>query len=163
MSWSPKALTPFAAVALILSACIQHRPLASTSVAMKPADIVAIRQAGMRVAEGDFMMIRLAAEKGADIRRFEGPARSLAQWAAALPSMFPAGTGPGTANTRARQEVWSNRADFEQKAAAFRTAITRMADAAAANNMAEGSQQWSAAWQSCNACHTAYRGGQSPQ
>ena len=157
MPWNNKALTCCAAAALTLVACVQPRPPASASVAMKPADIVGIRQAGMRVAEGDFMMIRLAAEKGADIRRFEGPARSLAQWAAALPSMFPASTGPGTANTRARQEVWSNRADFEQKAADFRTAVTRMADAAAANNMTEGSRQWDMAWRSCNACHTAYR------
>ncbi|HYD11962.1 MAG TPA: cytochrome c [Allosphingosinicella sp.] len=142
---------------MTLVACAQNRPPASASVRMSRADVVGIRQAGMRVAEGDFMMIRLAAEKGADIRRFERPARSLAQWAAALPGMFPAGTGPGTANTRARVEIWSNRADFEQKAADFRAAVTRMADAAAANNMAEGARQWDAAWRSCNACHDSYR------
>lgn len=162
MPWNHKTLTFCAAAVLTLVACVQHRPPGSASVAMKPADVVGIRRAGMRVAEGDFMMVRLAAEKGADIRRFEGPARSLAQWAAALPAMFPAGTGPGTANTRARPEVWSNRADFEQKAADFGTAVTRMADAAAANNMAEGARQWDAAWRSCNACHNAYRGQAAP-
>lgn len=157
MPWSSKAHACCAAAALTLVACVQHRPPAAASVAMNPADIVATRRAGMGIASADFMVIRLAAEKGADIRRFEGPARSLAQWAAALPGMFPVGTGPGTTNTRARQEIWSNRADFEQKAADFRAAVTRMADAAAANNMTEGSRQWDAAWRSCNACHAAYR------
>ncbi len=157
MTLSSKALTCSAVVALTLVACAQNRPPASASVRMNPADLVATRQASMRVASGDFMVMRLAAEKGADIRRFEGPARALAQWAAALPGMFPAGTGPGTANTHARPEIWLNRADFEQKAADFRAAVTRMAEMAAANNMAEGGRQWDVAWHSCNACHDAYR------
>lgn len=156
MGWIPTAMASAAAVILPLAACSPERPNPAAAT-VTPAQVVASRQAAMRLAAADFQLIRTAAEKGADLRALAGPTRSLAQWAAAIPGMFPAGTGPGVANTRARAEIWTERADFEQKAADFALAANRLADLAEAADMAEGGRQWDATRLACAACHDRYR------
>ena len=142
----------------VAAACAREQPAASSgAVAMSPERVVAGRQAAFRLSQSNFMVMRLASEKGAETKALASPARSLAHWAKALPGMFPPGTGPGVANTRARAEIWSNRADFERKAADYAAAAARMADAAEAGNLAEGRVQWDATWRSCGACHDLYR------
>jgi cytochrome c556 len=156
MSWIPRALAGAGVVALSLAACSPERPNPAAT-AVTPSQIVASRQAAMRLAAADFQLIRTAAEKGADLRTLAGPARSLAQWAAALPGMFPPGTGPDVANTRARAEIWTDRAGFEQRAAEFASAAARLAELAEAADLAEGGRQWDAARLACAACHDRYR------
>src|SRR5688572_8798367 len=143
-----------------LSSCAPAEPARpSGSVAMKPEQIVAGRQAAFRLSASTFQLVRTAAEKGADIKTLAVQARNLPGWAKALPGMFPEGTGPGIANTRARAEIWSNRADFEQKAADYAAAAERLAQAAAAGDMNEGGRQWDAVRLACAACHDKYRSG----
>ena len=158
MSRIPQALASAGAAILAIAACAPERPnRAAPSVT--PAQIVASRQASMRLAAADFQLIRTAAEKGADLRALAGPTRSLVTWAEALPGMFPAGTGPEVANTRARAEVWTNRSDFDQRAADFAAAAARLAELAQAGDMAEGGRQWDATRAACGACHERYRSG----
>lgn len=122
-----------------------------------PQQIVDVRRVGMRLAAADIQLMRTAAEKGADIRPMARAARGLEEWGAVLPALFPAGTGPDAVQTRARPEIWADRADFEQRARDFAMASAQLAQAAAANDMAAGQIAWDATWESCNACHARYR------
>lgn len=156
MSRIPQALVSAGTVILWIAACSPERPLPAAT-AVTPSQIVASRQAAMRLAAADFQLIRTAAEKGADLKALAGPTRSLALWGEALPGMFPAGTGPGVANTRARAEIWTDRADFEQKAAEFAAAAARLAELAEAADLNEGGRQWDSTRLACAACHLRYR------
>ena len=132
-------------------------PKDQRTVRMTPQQIVEARRAAFRLSAADFQLVRTAAEKGADLRPLAGAARSLSQWAAVLPSLFPAGTGPDVVETRAKAEIWSNRADFEQRARDYAEAAARMADAAEAGDMTRGGAAWDATRETCNACHQRYR------
>ena len=135
----------------------QKQAKAPKAIAMTPQQIVEVRRVGMRLAAADIQLLRTAAEKGAALPPMGRAARSLAEWGAVLPSLFPAGTGPGTGQTRAKAEIWTNRADFEQRARTFSEAAERLVAAAAANDMAAGGVAWDATWEGCNACHRLYR------
>jgi cytochrome c556 len=126
-------------------------------VRMAPQQIVEARRAAFRLSAADFQLVRTAAEKGADLRSLAGAARSLSQWAAILPALFPAGTGPDVVETRAKAEIWSNRADFERRARDYTEAAARMAEAAAAGDMTRGGAAWDVTRETCNACHELYR------
>ena len=154
-----------AAIAILAAAAVtapiwaSSRPAAPPkgSPLMSPQQIVEVRRAGMRLAAADIQLLRTAAEKGAALPPMGRAARGLAEWGAVIPSLFPAGTGPGTGQTRAKSEIWTNRADFEQRARTFSESAERLVAAAAANDMAAGGVAWDATWESCNACHRLYR------
>ena len=153
-------LTAAAAAAAIVSACVHAgaaAPKGERSVAITPQQIAEARQAAFRMSAADFQLVRTAAEKGVDLRSLGFAARSLQHWATILPAMFPAGTGPDVVTTRARPEIWSNRADFEQRARDYAEAAGRMVDAAATGDMTKGGAAWDATRETCNACHQRYR------
>jgi cytochrome c556 len=130
-------------------------PQAATTI--DPQQIVDARRAGMGLSAADIQLMRTAGEKGADIRPMARAARSLSAWGQVFPALFPAGTGPESVQTRARAEIWANRADFEQRARVFSEAAGRLADAAAAGDMTTGRVEWDATWEACNGCHERYR------
>ena len=153
-----------AVIAILVGAAVTAPILASSrqraspqGALISPQQIVEVRRAGMRLSAADIQLLRTAAEKGADVRPMARAARSLAEWGAVIPALFPAGTGPGTGPTRAKAEIWTNRADFEQRARTFSEAAEGLVAAAAANDMSAGAVAWDATWESCNACHRLYR------
>jgi cytochrome c556 len=70
--------------------------------------------------------------------------------------MFPASTRnvPGT---RAKPEIWTNRADFDAKAAAFTSATTALLNAAKADDKAAFTAAVESTVAACKACHDAYQ------
>lgn len=159
------AASPFIAVlaVTILWSCAPAGPARSPgSVAMSPEQVVAGRQAAFRLSASTFQLVRTAAEKGGDLRLIGSQARNLSLWAHAMPGMFPEGTGPGVAGTRARAEIWSNRADFDQKAADYAAAATRLAELAQTGDIQQAGPQWDATRATCTACHQKYRNGPAP-
>jgi cytochrome c556 len=70
--------------------------------------------------------------------------------------MFPDSTRTVTP-TRARPELFANRADFEAKAAAYAAAASRLADVAQTNDRAAFAAQFDATRQACSACHDLYQ------
>jgi cytochrome c556 len=145
-----------------LSACTREAPQSSGAVAMTPGQIVAGRQAAFRLSAGNLQLMKAAADESGDAKAFAGPARGLAKWAAALPGMFPEGTGPGAVQTHARPEIWSDRATFDQKAADYEAAATRLAELGEAGDMAGALRQWDAVRASCGACHDLFRAEDRP-
>lgn len=124
---------------------------------LTPQQIVDARRAGMRLSSADILTLRMAGEKGAELRRLSGAATALSQWGGVIPTLFPPGTGADAAQTNALPEIWSNRADFEQRARDFSTAAASLAEALNAGDMTTAGAQWDATWAGCNGCHQRYR------
>jgi cytochrome c556 len=78
---------------------------------------------------------------------------------ATLASMIPEGFIPNSAveGSAALPDVWTNMADFQQKAADLQNAAQSLADAAAANGFEAAKGMVQAVGQTCGACHRPYR------
>jgi cytochrome c556 len=79
---------------------------------------------------------------------------------AALSTMLPEGFIPNSgeiAGSAALPDIWTNRADFEQKAADFQSAARALADAANTQGAAAAQGQVQGVGQTCGGCHRGYR------
>jgi cytochrome c556 len=141
-----------ALVAIPLAAAAQTAPVPA---GMTAEQIVAARQSAYALSAGDFSAMKAAAEAGADVHTLVLPARTLARWARTLPSLFPAGTNLPT--SKALPTVWSDRAGFEARAAAYADAARALAEAAQSGDRAAFLTQWAAVRATCSACHDTYR------
>lgn len=150
--WAPVA-------ALALLGCAATMDGQASAPAMQqptPQQIVAARQASFHLTGAAMGNMRGAIERGGDVLGQAYAARGVARWAAALPTMFPASTSTITPS-RAKPEIWADKADFEAKAAAFVAAATRLAELAQANDKEGFAAQHRATAATCAACHDLYQ------
>ncbi len=147
---------------LLSAAALAAIPLAAAAAqnqaapaGLTPEQIVAARQSAYILSGATFASMKAAADAGADVRTLVFPARALARWARTLPSMFPAGTN--LPNSHALPAVWSDRAGFEARAAAYADAARLLAEAAQSGDRAAFLTQWTAVRATCGACHDAYK------
>lgn len=85
-------------------------------------------------------------------------AHALAASSQALPSWFPAGSGPQPGvTTHARPEVWSDPAGFAAAARAFQAEAAKLQAVADSGDMAATAAQAQATGATCGACHKKYR------
>jgi cytochrome c556 len=122
---------------------------------LSAAEVVAARKAGMGLAAGVLGSFKGAVDSGAEVKPLGFPSRQLAKFAATIPSLFPAGTA--MAGSEAKPGIWTSRADFEAKAAAFAAAATRLNAAAQAGDKAAFAAAWKETGGACKACHDTYR------
>jgi cytochrome c556 len=143
----------------LLAAALTAIPLAAAAqmpaVGLTPDQIVAARQTGFAQSRGSFLAMKAAAEAGADVKQLAGPARSLGRWARTLPSLFPAGSDLPA--SKALPAVWSDRAGFEARAAAYDAAAQALAEAAQSGDRATFLTRWGELGAACSACHDTYR------
>ena len=128
---------------IITAAAIGLACLAGTAGAQAPqasaADVVKGRQAAMMLSGVAMASIKGAIHAGQPPASQRFNTRALSRWAHAIPGMFPPGSGAEAGvPTEAKADIWSDRAGFEAKAAAF-------------------SAQWTTVRASCQSCHDAYR------
>ncbi len=147
---------------LLLAAALAAIPLAAAAAqtgapaaGLTPEQIVAARQSVMFLSGGSLAAMKAAAEAGGDVKQLVIPARSLARWARALPTLFPAGSE--VAPTRAKPEVWSDRAGFEARAAAYADAARLLAEAAQGGDREAFMGRWAEVRGTCGACHDGYK------
>jgi cytochrome c556 len=147
---------------IVFSLLALAAPLATASAAdsrpaggLTPAETIAARQAAYGLSGGAMGAMKAAIDAGAEVKPMTFTARMIGRWARTLPTMFPAGTD--IAPTHAKAEVWSDRAGFEQKAAAYAAAADKLAAFAQANDKPGFAQQWVSLRQTCQACHDAYK------
>jgi cytochrome c556 len=149
-----KSILLFPAGALLALAAAGHS--ASTAPAVSSSDLIAARQAGMKMSGPIlFGQLKPAAAGTGELKGVAGAAGALAAWGSAMPALFPAGSGGAT--SLAKPELWANKADFDQKAAAFAAAARAAADAAKAEDRAAFAAQVAVLQQSCGGCHKSYR------
>jgi cytochrome c556 len=145
--------------ALLLVACATDgtADVAATAPAEPtPQQIVAARQAAFHLSGAAMGNMKAAIDRGDDPKTQAYAARGVAKWARALPTMFPVATAAVTPS-RAKAEIWANKADFEAKAAAYAEAATALAAAAAGGDKAAFASAHVATGATCKACHDLYQ------
>lgn len=126
-----------------------------TVVEMEAQQVVAARRATFFLSTQAVGQIKGATEEGGDLKRAVAGARMLANWAKVLPAMFPDGTK--TEGSRALDTVWTDRAGFETRAAAYQQAALEVARVAEQGNREETAKAFMAMAATCHACHEQYR------
>jgi cytochrome c556 len=134
-------------------------PWAAASPAGLTADqIIAARQASLDMSSITLAELKEAAKGGKDPKTQVYYAAALARWAKALPTLFPAGTGAEAGvPTRAKAEIWTDRAGFDQRAAEYRAAAERLRDLASAGDADGFKAQVQTVDMACDACHDTYK------
>lgn len=134
------------------------KPKVSPALPAAPTtgQLIAARQAGMHMAATLlYTGIRNGVESGADVTKLAHEPEGIALWARAIPGLFPAGSA--REDSRAKPEIWANKADFDGKAADLEREATRLAELAHAGDKAGFAAQVPAVQAACAACHKAYR------
>jgi cytochrome c556 len=118
---------------------------------------VQFRQSVMRSLAYKVAAVRAmaAGEVPADEAKFRKDTADVA----ALAGMLPEGFIPSTSSTEsnANPEVWTNMADFQQKAADLKNAADALAATAASQGFEAAKGMVQAAGSTCGACHRPYR------
>ncbi len=129
---------------------------AADTITVKPDDIIASRQAGFDLQAGVVAEMKAAVEAGSPVKPLTDGAKGLSSWGHIIPDMFPDGTQTGR-NTKAKADVWSDRAGFEKAAANFYTASEKLATLAEADDKAGFAAQFKETTAACGACHRQFR------
>ena len=129
---------------------------AGRAVSLPSDTIIAARQAGYDLQAGVAVAMKTVIEAGGDVKGLEDGAKGMSAWGHVIPTLFPDGTQTGH-NTKARPEIWSDRAGFEKAAEKLWTEADKLAVLAAANDKAGFAAQYTTTTQACGACHRAYR------
>lgn len=149
-----KTTLALAGAALLLGSAMASAR-GSHAVADPQSEIISGRKAAFLMSGALFGSIKGAIDRGDDVKTQAFAARSLARWAAALPGMFPAGSLSESSD--ALPVIWSDRAGFEARAAAYAEAATKLADLAKAGDKPGFAAQWTAVRATCSSCHDTYR------
>ncbi len=109
----------------------------------------------MRTMGGSFRpIVGIVQGQSTDLDAAATSARALADAAKRIVAQYPAGTGrDANPETRARPEIWSNRAAFEAAANLLAAEAEKMAVAAATKNADAIRAQMGPLGQACGGCH----------
>ena len=122
-----------------------------------PSDtIIAIRQAGFDLQQGNASAMKAAVESGGSVKSFTDGAKGIASWARVIPVLFPDGSQAGH-DTKAKPAIWSDRAGFEKDAANLATQADKLVTLAEADDKAGFAAQFKETGAACGACHRAYK------
>ncbi|THD37878.1 MAG: cytochrome c [Sphingomonas sp.] len=123
--------------------------------------LIAARQAAFKLSGATFGNMKGVIDAKGDVTKLGFGARSLAEWAHALPGLFPAGSDGGT--TKALPTVWSDRAGFLKAAATYETEARKLADLSKAGDAPGFAAQWTVVRGACKACHDVYHQPETPR
>ena len=147
------------ALGTVLAAATVMANADPAATAPTPAQIVKARQAALEMSAITFGAMKQAMDGGADASKQGFQAHALASWAAALPTLFPTGTGAGqtTSETKAKPEIWTNRAGFDARAADYAAATAKLADLSKAGDTPGFTAQLGLVKKACDACHSDFK------
>ena len=151
-----KFVPPLLALSATACATALHQPPVPAEPAASPQSFVVARQAGMHMATTLMIKgLKRAVTAGTDVKDQGAAADGIAMWADAIPGLFPPGSmAPGS---RARPEIWANKADFDARAADLHDAAKRLSAIAATGDKAAFAAQVTEVQARCGACHDKYR------
>lgn len=116
------------------------------------------RQAFMKSMGGKMKAMGQILKDGGDAGTLAGHANELASLAKKLGSHFPAGSGMEAGETRAKANIWTDRANFDKVVAQLVAATDNLAKAAAGGDLkATGGAMGMAGKNGCGTCHKTYR------
>jgi cytochrome c556 len=141
--------TPIFAVFLLLSA-------SQTSFAQTPADIVKERQHGMDENWTTYLRdVAGTLRSGSpDLALVATNAAQASEHVKKLATLFPPGTDRNAVpTTRAKPEVWTQRADFDAAMTALADALKTLSNDAKKGDLEKVKADWTDAAKACGACH----------
>ena len=144
-----------ATIAVLIGVC-----LGGAANAQGPdfADLIRGRQAGMMLSGATMGAIKVGIDNNQPLQVQRFNTRALSRWAHAVPGMFPQGSGPESGvQTNAKAEIWTDRAGFEARAAAYAADVDRLVELAQGEDAAAFSAQWTQVRTNCQACHDVYK------
>lgn len=145
------------ATGVLMAGLVSGSGLAVAQGVSIPAEqVVLTRQGGMAMVGGLADLMKAGVAAGADPKLYQEPAAGLAKWGTAYPALFPDGTQK-VGNTKAKAEIWSDRAGFEKADAAFVAASTTLAEAAKSGDKAAFAAAFAEEGKTCGACHRNYK------
>jgi cytochrome c556 len=132
--------------------------IAATGVANAQSgpNLIETRRVGMALQAGAFSGMQAVVTAKGDVKRLAFPARSIARFAAILPTLFPAGTETG-GSTRASPEIFAKPDEFKKAADGLGQAATALATAAGTGDTAAVEAALKVIENSCNSCHSTFR------
>jgi cytochrome c556 len=130
------------------------KPVASPG-APSVAQLVTARQAGMDLSVSTLAMLSNASANGVALKNLAFPAGGLAKWATVLPTLFSENT-KGNAS-RAKPNVWTDRAGFNAKSQAYIDATKALSAAATAEDKAGFDAALASTKAACKGCHDTYQ------
>ena len=124
--------------------------------AAEPQDIIKYRENVMK-ANGAHLAAALAIIQGkVDYKnQLEAHVRALETFTSDIPALFPKGSDFG--NTRAKDAVWSNRAEFDKRAKNLKEAVAAFAKAVKSGNREAMLAKFKDVGEGCKACHKDFR------
>lgn len=125
--------------------------------ALEPDDSIYTRKAIMWSIGAHLNGIKdgLGAKDG---KAIAGHARAIAALAAALPKLFPKGSGPEAGQTRAKPEIWQQWDKFVAATKALQEEATELAKVAGEGDVAMAAPQFGEmARVGCGGCHRPFR------
>ena len=123
----------------------------------KPEDAIKYRKAAFTVMAAHFS--RIGAMSAGRVPFDAAVAAANAELVATMSKLPFAGFGEGTntGDTRAKPEIWSNRAKFDAGAAKMQEELAKLNMAAKGGNLDAIKTAFGAAGQTCKACHDDFR------
>ena len=128
----------------------------SSSVSFTPDQVIAARQAGYDLISGDVTGMKAAVASKLDVKDFKDAADTIVSWSRVNPTLFPDGTQQRH-NTKAKPNIWSDRAGFEKDAANLADQATELAQLAGAGDKAGFATQFKTTATACKTCHDTYK------
>lgn len=119
-------------------------------------DAIEYRQAAFKLM-GDFFGARLGAVARGEADYDADAVKKNAEVLKVLIDLPWAGFGEGTEGGKAEDKIWSNKADFDEKAAASVKAVAELEEAAGTGDLNKFKAAFAGVGQSCKACHDNYR------
>jgi len=156
--YGSRARLVLGAACVAAATCWAATQAAGASSGPSADEIVAARQASMAMSAALLGTIKLASERGAAADTQAYQASGLSRWAKALPAMFPTGTAADavTAPTRARPEIWTQRAGFEKSSNDLIAATAKLLELAKDKDTSGFKDQIAVVHDACESCHQAF-------
>lgn len=121
--------------------------------------VIKARQNGYQEMGAAFKMVRDELKSGTPMKSMlDRASAQVHMYAKQQVNLFPAGSGPGSGvDTEARDEIWTNNADFQQRLNELITASEQLVAASAAGPGEAFTRQVEAVGAVCKQCHDRYR------
>jgi cytochrome c556 len=142
-----RLLLPVALLALSVGA-------AGLNAASAQGDVVARRKDEMKRSSAHLEAIKKIVDAGDPVAPIAPRAEEMRGYFATLPSLFPTGS---TEDSKARPEVWSDRAGFEKAAGNAAEATAKLASAAGSGDKDATATAFREVAAACGGCHRNYR------
>jgi cytochrome c556 len=128
---------------------------ATAGPALAQGNVIAERREGLRTQQATLDAVVAAVRSGGDVRALVPRIEAAQAFFADYASRFPEGSNVG--DTRARPEVWTDRAGFETALRNLQPTLVALRNAAASGDVAATGAALQATGGACLNCHRGYR------